>query len=314
LEEKDLQMHIEMGDDGRYSMTDIGTVTFQRESGSPLTLKDVMYVPGLKKNLVSVAMLEDHGYDVIFSKGKAFLHHIASGQVKQIRVQVKNLYKLDVEDCVALSTKAEKVQSQDISELWHRILGHLHHGALKIMQQISTGLPKGTLEQRDTCKGCTLGKYTKASFHDKDSRAQVILERVHSDVCGPFSTTSTTKHKYYVIFVDDFSRKCWIFFMQKKDQTFAKFCEFKALVEKDTGRKVKALRSDNGGEYVSNEFKNLCASEGIQRELIAPITHNRMGWLKGRTKVLWEFHGLMLHDQGLLLHLWVEACNTIVYL
>jgi len=72
-----------------------------------------------------------------------------------------------------------------------------------------------------------------------------------------------TKHKYYVIFVDDFSCKCWIFFMQNKYQMFAKFCEFKALVEKETGRKVKALRSDNDGEYVSNEFKKFYASEGI---------------------------------------------------
>ena len=71
-------MHIEMGDDGRYRRTDIETVTFQRESSSPLTLKYVMYVLGLKKNLVSVSMLEDHGYDVIFSKGKSFLRHIAS--------------------------------------------------------------------------------------------------------------------------------------------------------------------------------------------------------------------------------------------
>ena len=71
-------MHIEMGDDGRYSVTDIDTVTFQREFGSPLTLKYVMYVLGLKKNLVSVSMLEDHGYDVIFIKGTDFLHHIAS--------------------------------------------------------------------------------------------------------------------------------------------------------------------------------------------------------------------------------------------
>jgi hypothetical protein len=115
LEEKYLQMHIEIGDDGRYNMTRIGTVTFQRESGSPLRLKDVMFVPGLKKNLISVAVLEDHGYDVIFSKGKAFLRHIATGQVKQIGVHVKNLYKLDVEDCVALSTKAEKVQSHAMS-------------------------------------------------------------------------------------------------------------------------------------------------------------------------------------------------------
>ena len=70
-----------------------------------------------------------------------------------------------------------------------------------------------------------------------------ILERVHSNVCGPFSTTSTTKHMYYVIFVDDFYRKCWIYFMQKKDQSFSKFCELKALVEKDTRKQVKALRA-----------------------------------------------------------------------
>lgn len=73
-------------------------------------------------------------------------------------------------------------------------------------------------------------------------------------MCESFSTTSTTKQRYYVIFVDDFSGKCWIFFMQKKDQTFAKFCEFKELVKKYTGRKVKALMSNNGGEYVSNDF------------------------------------------------------------
>ncbi len=58
------------------------------------------------------------------------------------------------------------------------------------------------------------------------------MEQVHSDVCGSFSIASTIKHRYYVIFVDDFSRRCWIYFMQKKDQTFLKFCEFKALAEK----------------------------------------------------------------------------------
>jgi hypothetical protein len=103
------------------------------------------------------------------------------------------------------------------------------------MQQISTGLPRGTLSQLDQCKGCTLGKYVKSTFHEKENRASVILERIHTNVCGPFSVASTAKHRYYVIFVDDFSRKCWIFFMQKKDQTFSKFCEFKALVEKESG-------------------------------------------------------------------------------
>ena len=121
-------------------------------------MTDVMYVPRLKKNLVSVLMLEDKGYDVIFSKGKVFLRHIATGQTKRVGIRVKNIYKLEVDDCATLSTKAELVQSQDIGELWHKRLGHLHHGALKIMQQISTGLTKGKVEKVDTCKGCTLGK------------------------------------------------------------------------------------------------------------------------------------------------------------
>lgn len=79
LEEKDLQMHIELGDNGRYSAIGIGTLTFMRDSGSPLHFKDVMFVSGLKKNLISIYVLEYHGYDVIFSKGKAFLRHIAIG-------------------------------------------------------------------------------------------------------------------------------------------------------------------------------------------------------------------------------------------
>jgi transposase InsO family protein len=117
-----------------------------------------------------------------------------------------------------------------------------------------------------------MAKYVKSTFLDKENHASVILERIHTDVCGPFSIASTTKHNYCVIFVDEFSRKCWIFFMQKKDQTFSKYCEFKELVEKESGNQVKAMRSDNGGEYISNEFKDFCSKEGIQRELIVP--HN----------------------------------------
>ena len=76
LEEKDLKISIEMGDDERYSVSRVITVTFKREHGAPITLTDVKYVPRLKKNLVSAAVLEDCGYDVFFSKGKVFLRHI----------------------------------------------------------------------------------------------------------------------------------------------------------------------------------------------------------------------------------------------
>eukprot|EP00253_Pinus_taeda_P017701 PITA_17701 len=82
LEKKDLKILIEMGDDERYSVSGVGTVAFQREHGALITLTDVKYVPGLKKNLVSIMMLEDKGYDVVFSKGKVFLRHINMRQVK----------------------------------------------------------------------------------------------------------------------------------------------------------------------------------------------------------------------------------------
>ena len=149
LEEKDLQMHIEMVNDGWYSVAGIGTITFERESGKTFLLKDVMHVPGLKKNLVSVAMLEGRGYDVVFSNGKAFLRHKTMGQTKRIGIRIKNLYKLEVDGCAAMMGKAKKVVSQNEGEQWHKKSGHIHHEALKVMQQISTGLPMGTLYQLD---------------------------------------------------------------------------------------------------------------------------------------------------------------------
>ena len=103
-----------------------------------------------------------------------------------------------------MAGKSKAVVSRDEGELWHRKLRHLHHGALKILQQISTGLPKGTLAQLDQCKGCTLGKFVKTTFHEKDSHATMILEIIHTYVCGHFSVASTTKHRYYVMFLMNF--------------------------------------------------------------------------------------------------------------
>ena len=77
-------------------------------------------MPRLKKNLVSISILEDRGYDVTFSKGKAFLQHIIMSQVKKIWNRVKNLYNLEVEEHVSLNTKEERVQSQEVGELWYR--------------------------------------------------------------------------------------------------------------------------------------------------------------------------------------------------
>eukprot|EP00253_Pinus_taeda_P024256 PITA_24256 len=148
--EEDMQVHIELGDNGKpkeepcfngNTRGQVGTLSFERDSRSSLHLKDVLYVPSLKKNLVSMATLEDKGYDVIFSRAKAYLNYLASRSMKQICVRMKNLYRLQVETCIALSSKPVGGQRRDVGELWHMHMGHLHHGALKILQQIATGLP-----------------------------------------------------------------------------------------------------------------------------------------------------------------------------
>src|ERR1700728_1379350 len=123
LEDKDLGVHIEMGDDGRYSATGIGTISFERESSKPFVLKEVMHVPGLKKNLISVAMLEGKGYDVVFSEGKASLRSKTTGETRKIGVRVRNLYQLHVDGCAAMAGKAEGLVSQDDGKLWRRSLG-----------------------------------------------------------------------------------------------------------------------------------------------------------------------------------------------
>ena len=111
-----------------------------------------------------------------------------------------------------------------------------------------------------------MGKYTRAPFPSSESRATGILDLIHSDVSGCMSHPSLRGHEYYVLFIDDFSRKTWIYFMKTKDVVFANFQGFKALVEKHIGRKIKILRSDNGGEYTSHDPIYFCTQEGIKRE------------------------------------------------
>ena len=97
-----------------------------------------------------------------------------------------------------------------------------------------------------------------------------MLDLIHTDVWGPSLVASIGGARYYVTFIDDFSRKVWTFFLKHKSEVFQKFKEWKAMVENQRGRKVKALRSDNGGEYTSMEFKEYLARHGIKHQLSIP--------------------------------------------
>jgi hypothetical protein len=143
--------------------------------------------------------------------------------------------------------------SINLRELWHRRLAHLLYRALPSLGKMVTGLPPLRVEHEGVCRGCALGKNAKGRFSSSDSRSKGILDLIHSDLCGPMTIASLSGYLYYFIFIDDYSRKTWIYLLKSKDseEVLVKFQEFKAQIENLTGRKVKTLRSDNGGEYTS---------------------------------------------------------------
>jgi transposase InsO family protein len=139
------------------------------------------------------------------------------------------------------------------------------------------------------------------------------LELIHSKVCDPMPSTSLSGYVYYASFTDDYSHKTWVYFLKSKDEVLGKFKEFKALVENLSERKIKILRSDNGGEYTSNEFGSFCRDVEIKRELTTPYNPQQNGVAERKNRTIMEAVKTMIHDQELLMHLWAEAARTSVY-
>jgi hypothetical protein len=216
----------------------------------PISFTDVLYVPGMKKNLISVSTLQDRGLEVTFRGTEVPIHpqgsSLASGQV--IGVRDGKLFRLLFQPLHALAASSD---SRQICELWHRRMAHLHHRALGGLRDVVTRVPHISIEHRDVCRGCVLGKFTKASFPSSDTRSTGILDLVHTDMCGPMTRRSLSGCEYYLTFIDDYSRKTWIYFLKAKSEVFTRFQEFRALVENQSRKKIKVLRLDNGGEYSS---------------------------------------------------------------
>lgn len=137
---------------------------------------------------------------------------------------------------------------------------------------------------------------------------------MHSDVCGKLSPRSAGSAEYFVTFIDDKSLYVWLYVLKTKNEVFSKFRDWKAMVERSTGRKLKVLRSDNGGEYTSGEFDQYLKSEGIRHELTVPKSpqQNRVAERLNRTLV--EMTRSMLAGSGIPQKLWAETLSTAVYL
>eukprot|EP00253_Pinus_taeda_P023442 PITA_23442 len=138
------------------------------------------------------------------------------------------------------------------------------------------GMVKGLplIEKPDNiCEGCILGKQHRERFPAGNSiREKAPLEIAHSDLCGPMQTPSIGGRHYVLTFIDDYTRKTWVYLLKHKSQVFERFRQYKALVEKQCGHYIKVLRNDKGGKYISNEFLRFCREHGIHKQFTTRYT------------------------------------------
>ena len=290
-------------------------VNMQRDVGCLKgVLHRVLYVPKLACNLFSVKAAVAMGKTVKFEDNKCWIHddkgHLcATGSV------VNKLYQLDSQvDCEQKAmVSAEKGNNMD---LWHHRCGHVNEQQLNSMVQkrLTTGVTFPKKATLSFCESSVEGKMHRKPFKPVgEIRSTRKLKLVHSDVCGPMPTESVGGNKYFVTFIDDYSRFSAVYFMKNKSEVLQKFKEFEAVTTNECGQRIGTLRSDNGGEYISNEFQCYLKSKGIHHELTIPYTPEQNGVAERMNRTLMETACSMMSHAHLPDSYWAEAVATAAY-
>ena len=298
---------VHLADDETLKIVGKGDIRLKLPNQTTWKLQGVRHVPGLRRNLISVGQLDGEGYCTIFSghewkitKGALV---IARGKKTGTLYVTSNLENIVV-----------VVDADGKSNLWHQRLGHMSEKGMKTL--LSKGkLPDLKNVDVGLCEDCIFGKQKKVSFTKigktpKEKR----LELVHTDVWGPSPVSSLAGSLYYVTFIDDSIRKLWVYFLKKKSEVFDTFRKWKAMVENETGLKIKRVRSDNGGEYRDNRFREFCANNGIKMEKTVPMTPQQNGVAERMNRTMNERARSMRIHAGLPKMFWAEAVNTAAYL
>ncbi|KAJ0591376.1 putative RNA-directed DNA polymerase [Helianthus annuus] len=198
--------------------------------------------------------------------------------------------------------------------LWHARLGHINFASLNGMYKMAEGVPV-IREKNQLCESCMVGKQTRHSFPKKAKfRASAVLELVHGDLCGPISPPTLTGNKYILVLIDDFSRYMWSYLLKQKSDAFVTIKKFKVMIEKQTRKPLKTLRTDRGGEFTSREFNEYCEQEGVMRHLTAPYTPQQNGVVERRNRTLVEMTRCIMKARGVPNYLWGEAVRHASYL
>ncbi|PWA56329.1 Gag-Pol polyprotein [Artemisia annua] len=208
----------------------------------------------------------------------------------------------------AEASVASHSPSHRVAITWHQKLGHMSKQGMKIPveKKLIPGLTKVSLP---FCEHCVISKQHRLKFKTSNSRSVYVLELVHFDVWQA-PVLSLGGAKYFVSFIDDYSRRCWVYPIKKKSDVFEVFKVCKARVELDSGKKIKCLRTDNGGEYTSDEFDTFCRQEGIKRQFTAAYTPQQNKVVERINRTLLERARAMLATASLEKSFWAEALNT----
>ena len=170
---------------------------------------------------------------------------------------------------------------------WHCRLGHISETRINKLYKEEFFDPYD-YESLGTCEFCLMGKMTKTPFSGHGERTSELLGLVHTDVCGPMTTEARGGYSYFITFTDDLSRFGYVYLMKHKSEAFDKFKEYQSMVEKQTGKNIKILQSDRGGEYLSNKFFDHLKSKGILSEWILPYISQLNGVAERRNHTLMD--------------------------
>ena len=274
-------------------------------------LQEVLYLPDLEKNLLSVHAMAKFGASVEFAGKQCRI--MRNSKLLAIGEMCGKLYILKVvpEEHVHVARKEADMY------LWHCRFGHL--GMDNISKLINGNMVVGLNSSRDgevssTCESCIMGKQHRTAYPKGiPYRASEPFEIVHSDVCGPMDVNSFGSSRYFVTFIDDYSRYTQTYFIKRKDEVLEKFKEFVNYATNTSGKKVKVLRSDNGGEYCSKAFDAFMKENGIVHQTTVPYNPAQNGVAERMNRTLLESARSMMFHSKMPNEFWAEAVNTAAY-
>ena len=302
---------VTFGDNSKGRIMGIGSINQNRAS-----MEKVLFVQGLKHNLMSVSQLCDNGMRVIFEATKCTVENMTNRKTIFQGKREGNVYVIHLEDLEGTNICLAANISED-PELWHRRLGHASYGILSklIKNNLVDGLPELEFSQGPFCDACAKGKQTKVSFKPKTVvSTSKSLELLHMDLFGPMRTASYGGKYYCYVIVDDHTRFTWVFFLVHKSEAIEVFSTFSKQIEKLTDRDIISIRSDHGKEFQNQEFTNLCNERGYTHNFSAPRTPQQNGVVERKNRVLEEMARTMLVENQLPKYFWAEAVATACYI